>query len=131
MADRGQMVAAVCPPRARLALTTQRAGWLEEERALLPSARALPSFTLPCLPLSQPQRTADATSSAELARARRGATASTIQTVAPPSPHGPRQCPHGASRAVGERHCRTVHHRGMAAMVAAGDLTRSRLTASP
>ena len=67
MPDRGQMVAATCLPRARLALTTQRAGWLEEEHALLPSARALPSFTPPCLPHSQPQRTADTISSTELA----------------------------------------------------------------
>ena len=131
MADQGQMAAAACLPRARLALTTQRAGWLEEERALLLSARALPPFTPPCLPRSQPQRTADAISSAELARARRGATATTIQTIAPPSPRGPHQRPHGASQAIGERHCRTMHHRGMAAMVAAGDLTRSYLTASP
>ena len=82
MADQGQMAAAACPPRARLALTTQRAGWLEEERALLPSARALPSFTPPCLPHSQPQLTANAISSAELARARHGTTATTIPLVA-------------------------------------------------
>ena len=42
MADRRQAVVAAWPPRALLALTTPRAGWLEVERALLPSARVLP-----------------------------------------------------------------------------------------
>ena len=51
MADRGQMAAAACPPRARLALTTPRAGRLEVEDALLPFARALPPPSL--LPLAR------------------------------------------------------------------------------
>ena len=42
MADRRQAIVAAWPPRALLALTTPRASWLEVERALLPSARALP-----------------------------------------------------------------------------------------
>ena len=42
MADWRQAIVAVWPPRALLALTTPRTGWLEVERALLPSARALP-----------------------------------------------------------------------------------------
>ena len=42
MADRRQAVVAAWPPRALLALTMPRAGWLEVERALLPFARALP-----------------------------------------------------------------------------------------
>ena len=42
MADRGQEVAAAWPPRALLVLTAPRAGRREVERALLPSARALP-----------------------------------------------------------------------------------------
>ena len=49
MADRRQAVVAAWPPRALLALTTPRAGWLEVERALLPlhsPARALPSPSL-------------------------------------------------------------------------------------
>ena len=41
MADQGQMMAAAWPPRARLILTTPRAGRLEVENARLPSARAL------------------------------------------------------------------------------------------
>jgi len=40
--DLRQAIVAAWPPRALLALTTPRAGWLEVERALLPSARALP-----------------------------------------------------------------------------------------
>ena len=50
-----QATPAACPPRARLALTTQRAGGLEEERALLPAARALPSL-LPRCPSLRPRR---------------------------------------------------------------------------
>jgi len=42
VADRRQAVVAAWPPRALLSLTMPRAGWLEVERALLPSARALP-----------------------------------------------------------------------------------------
>ena len=62
MADRGQKVAAAWPPRARLALTTPRAGRLEVEDALLPRsspARALPPPLLP--PLA---RCAEATAAA-------------------------------------------------------------------
>ena len=51
MADRGQKVAAAWPPHARLAPTTPRAGRLEVEDALLPSARALPPPSL--LPLAR------------------------------------------------------------------------------
>ena len=72
MADRGQLVAAACPPRARLALTTQRAGWLEEERALLLSARALPLSPLLAFPLhsrSAPPTPSAPPSSLELAAA--------------------------------------------------------------
>ena len=47
MADRGQKVAAAWPPRAWLTLTTPRAGRLEVEDALLPSARALAPSLLP------------------------------------------------------------------------------------
>ena len=99
MADRGQEVAAAWPPRARLGLTAPRAGRLEVDDALLPlhsPARALPSFTPP---LPSPftaevqQHTADAIGPAELARARRGTTATTVPTIAPLSPHGPRQHP--------------------------------------
>ena len=42
MADRRQAVVAAWPPHALLALTMPHAGWLEVERTLLPSARALP-----------------------------------------------------------------------------------------
>ena len=42
MADRRQAIVAAWPPHVLLTLTTPRVGWLEVERALLPSARALP-----------------------------------------------------------------------------------------
>ena len=42
MADRRQAIVAAWPPCSLLALTMPRAGWLEMESALLPSARVLP-----------------------------------------------------------------------------------------
>ena len=51
MADRGQKVAVAWLPRARLTLTMPRAGRLEVEDALLPSAHALPPPSL--LPLAR------------------------------------------------------------------------------
>ena len=42
MADRDQVMATAWLPRARLILTTPRAGRLEVENARLPSTRALP-----------------------------------------------------------------------------------------
>jgi len=49
MADRGQKMATAWPPCAWLGLTAPRAGRLEVEDALLPSARTLPPPSLPPL----------------------------------------------------------------------------------
>jgi len=84
MADRQQRPAAACPPRARIALTTPRAGWLELERALLPlhsPARALPPLRFLRSPKAPQQLRL---CSAVLAPARRGTVASQLLPIAPP-----------------------------------------------
>ena len=86
MADRGQEVATAWPPRARLGLTTPRAGRLEMNDALLPlhsPARALPplhflrspALAKPLLPI------ADAARFATIAHHRHRAVGQSISVV--------------------------------------------------
>ena len=84
MADRRQAIVAAWPPRALLALTTPRAGWLELEHALLPLhslARALPPLHFLRSPEAPQQLRL---CSAVLALARRGTVASQLLPIAPP-----------------------------------------------